>query len=91
MSNGKGVIIHLRVGLIKKVLLYKMSHFPEPNHHNKNEIKVELELSNYVTKSDLKNPTVVDTSTFAKKIDLASLKSTADKLDIGKLETTLLI
>ena len=43
-------------------------------------------MSNYATKSDLKNATGVDTSKFAKKIDLASLKSNVDKLDIDKLK-----
>ena len=47
-------------------------------------MKSELSLSNYATKSDLKNSTVVDTSDFAKKSYLASLKSTVDGLDIGK-------
>ena len=42
-------------------------------------------MSNYATKSDLKNATVVDTSQFAKKYDLYNLKSEIDKLDIGKL------
>ena len=51
-------------------------------------MKVELDLSNYATKADLKNATGVDTFEFAKKVDLASLKSEIDKLDIGKLETT---
>ena len=51
-------------------------------------VKVELDLSNYATKADLKNATGVDTFEFAKKVDLASLKSEIDKLDIGKLETT---
>ena len=37
------------------------------------------------TKADLKNATGVDTSTFAKKVDLANLKSDVDKLDIDKL------
>ena len=49
-------------------------------------MKVELELSNYATKADLKNATGVDTSKFAKKIDLASLKSNVDKVDIDKLK-----
>ena len=35
-------------------------------------VKVELDLSNYATKADLKNATGVDTSKFAKKADLAS-------------------
>ena len=51
-------------------------------------VKVELDLSNYATKAVLKNATGVDTFEFAKKVDLASLKSEIDKLDIGKLETT---
>ena len=38
------------------------------------EVKVELDLSNYVTKANLKNATSVDSSKFAKKIDLANLK-----------------
>ena len=42
-------------------------------------------MSNYATKADLKNATGVDKSKFAKKIDLASLKSDVDKLDIVKL------
>ena len=49
-------------------------------------VKAELDLSNYATKANLKNATVVDTSKFAKKVDLAILKSEIDKLD--KLETT---
>ena len=47
-------------------------------------MKVELDLSIYVTKSDLENATGVDTSDFLKKFDLASLKSDVDKLDINK-------
>ena len=53
------------------------------------KLKVELDLSNYVTKEDLKNVTGVDTLKFAKKVDLRSLKSEVDKLDISKLENTL--
>ena len=49
-------------------------------------MKVELDLSNYATKTDLKNVTGVDTSKFAKKIDLNNLKSDLDKLDIDKLK-----
>ena len=48
--------------------------------------KVELDLSYYVTKADLKSATGVDTSKFAKKVDLANLKSDLDKLDIDKLK-----
>ena len=49
-------------------------------------MKIELNVSKYATKSDLKNATGVDTSKFAKKVDLASLKSFIDKLDIDKLK-----
>ena len=46
-------------------------------------MKVELDLSNYATKIDLKNAAGVDTLEFAKKADLANLKS--EKLDIRYL------
>ena len=46
---------------------------------------MQLDLSNYVTKADFKNPTGIDASSFVKKVDLASLKSNVDKLDIDKL------
>ena len=49
-------------------------------------VKVELYLYYYATKADLKNATGVDTLKFAKNVDLASLKSEIDKLDIDKLE-----
>ena len=44
-----------------------MSYFTEPYSHNKNKIKTELDLSTDATKSDLRNITDIDTSTFAKK------------------------
>ena len=50
-------------------------------------MKVELDLSNYETKSDLKNATGVDKSKFAKKVNLASLKSNVDKFDIDELKS----
>ena len=74
MSNGKAIIIHLIVGLTKKISLYKMSYFSEPYARRKNRIKVKLDLSNYATKSDLENAAGVDSSDFANKVDLASLK-----------------
>ena len=49
-------------------------------------VKVELDLSNYVTKADLKHAKGVNTSKFAKKVDLVSLISNVDKLDIDKLK-----
>ena len=51
------------------------------------DIKVELDLSNYATKTDLKNVTHVHVSSFASKTNLASLKTEVDKIDAGKLKT----
>ena len=59
-------------------------YFPEPQSLE-GRVKVELYLSNYATKVDLKNVTDVDTSKFAKKFGLANLKSDVDKLYIDKL------
>ena len=41
--------------------------------------------TNYATKTDIKNTSHVDTSNFALKTNLASLKTEVNKLDIGKL------
>ena len=60
-------------------------YFPEPKSSG-GKVKVELDLSNYATKADLKNVTDVDTSDFVKKVDLANLKSNVNKLDIDKLK-----
>ena len=60
-------------------------YFPEPNSSG-GRANVELDLSNYATKADLKNATGVAKSKFAKKVHLANLKSDVDKLDIDKLK-----
>ena len=60
-------------------------YFPEPKSSGGRR-KVELDLSNYATKEDLKDATGVHTSKFAKNVDLANLKSDVDKLDIDKLK-----
>ena len=48
-------------------------------------IKVKSNLINYATKTDIKNISHVDTSSFALKTNLANLKTEVDKLDIDKL------
>ena len=48
-------------------------------------ISIKVDLSNYATKTDLKNVTHVDTSSFALKTNLANLKTEVDKLDTDKL------
>ena len=70
----------------KKYMIYKVSYFRELHTRSKSKINVELELSNYATKSDLKNETCVDTSNDAEKSALARLKSDLDQLDIDQLE-----
>ena len=59
-------------------------YFPKPKSLGRN-VKVELDLPNYVTKADFKNETGFDTSDFAEKTDLANLKSYVDELDIDRL------
>ena len=61
-------------------------YFPKPfNSHFGDSIKVKTDLSNYATKTDIKNISHVDTSSFALKTNLSSLKTEVDKLDIDKL------
>ena len=51
------------------------------------DISVKVDLSNYVIKTDLKNVSHVDVSSFALKSNLASLKTEVDKIDADKLKT----
>ena len=60
-------------------------YFPEPESSG-GRVKVKLDLSNYARKANLKNAVGVDTSRFAKKFDLANIKSNLDKLDSDKLK-----
>ena len=62
-----------------------MSQYFHPYRSSGRNNKVELDLSSYATKTDLKNVTHVDVSSFASKANLASLKTEIDKLDIDKL------
>ena len=60
-------------------------YFPKPFRSFGGNINVKVDLSNYATKTYLKVMTHVDTSSFALKTNLASLKTEDDKLDIDKL------
>ena len=60
-------------------------YFPKPFRSFEGNINVKVDLSNYATKTDLKNVTHIDTSIFALKTNLASSKTEVDKLVIGKL------
>ena len=70
-----------------KRLYYKMSTYYPQYKSSSNNIKVELDLTNYATKTDLKNITHVDVSSFASKTNLAALKTEVDKIDADKLKT----
>ena len=60
-------------------------YFPKPFRSFGGNINVKVDLSNYATKADIKNISHVDTSSFALKTNLASLKTKVAKLDIDKL------
>ena len=81
------MIVHLIVGLIKKTL-YKMSkYFPKSPRSYGENISVSVDLSNYATKTDIKNITHIDTSGFALKTNLANLKTEVNEIDTDKLRT----
>ena len=61
-------------------------YFP-PENNSGEKIKVELNLTNYATKDDVKNITHVDVSSYALKTNLAALKTEVDNIDIEKLKT----
>ena len=62
-----------------------IQYFPKPYEPFGGDINVKVDLSNYTTKADIKNISHIDTSNFALKTNLASLKTEFDKLDIDKL------
>ena len=63
-----------------------MSYYP-PYKSSSNNFKVELDLTNYATKTDLRNITHTDVSSFASKTNSAALKTEVDKIDVDKLKT----
>ena len=60
-------------------------YFPKPYELLGGDINVRVDLSNYATKTDMKNISHVDTSSFASKSNLTGLKIEVDKLDVDKL------
>ena len=65
-----------------------MTTYYPPYKRFSNNVKVELDLTNYATKTDFKNITHVDVSNYASKTNLAALKTEVDKRDVDKLKTT---
>ena len=65
-----------------------MSYYP-PYKSSSNNVKVEngFAKTNYATKTDIKNITHVDVSSFASNTNLAALKTEVDKIDVDKIKT----
>ena len=70
---------------------YKRSHiemsqyFPKSLRSFGRNVNVKVDLSNYATKTDIKDISHGDTSSFGLKTNLANLKTEVDNLDIDKL------
>ena len=64
-----------------------IKYFPRRYKRFNRDINAKVDLSNYVTKTELKNISHVDVSSFALKSNLASLKTEVDKIDADKLKT----
>ena len=60
-------------------------YFSKPYEPFGRDINVRVDLSNYAAKTDIKNISHIDTSSFASKSNLASLQTKVDKLDIDRL------
>ena len=60
-------------------------YFPKPYEPFGGDINVKVDMSNYAKKADIKNISHIDTSRFALKSNLGSLKTDVDKLHIDKL------
>ena len=50
------------------------------------DVNIKVYLSNYATKTNLKEGTGIDTSNFGLKSNLASLKTEVDKIDVHILK-----
>ena len=61
-------------------------YFPKPYEPFGGDIDVKVDLSNYGTKTDLRNVSHIDVRSFALKSNLANLKTEVDKIDADKLK-----
>ena len=85
-SNGKAMMIHLIVGLIKKTLHKMTQYFPKPYKPFKGDISVKVDLSSFATKADLKEQQELIHLKLAAKSDLANLKADIDQIDVDQLK-----
>ena len=63
-----------------------MTTYYPPYKSSGQSFKGELDLTNYATKTDLKNITHVDVNSYASKTNLSALKTEVDKIDVDKLK-----
>ena len=80
------MIILLIAGLIKMTLYKMIQYFPKPYESFGGDINVKTDLSNYAIKDDIKNSTLINTSSVTLKTNVTNLKTKVDKLDIDKLK-----
>ena len=81
----KGYVNSYNSWIDKKDLILMSQYFPKPYQAFGGDINFKVDLSNYATKTNLKNISHVGVSSFALKSNLASLMTEVDKLDIDKL------
>ena len=86
MFNRKAMIIHLIVELIKKAMYKMIQYFPKPYDLIDKNVKIELDLSNYATKADIKRVIRIDTSNLPLKSNSAKLKAEPDKINVHKIK-----
>ena len=84
---GSVMIVHLVAGLIKTtyeisaIASYKnKEYFPKRHEPFAVDINVKVDLSNYETKTDIKNISHINTSNFTLKLNWASLKTEVHKI-----------
>ena len=80
----------LNYNIIKQSLVhknYKMSTYYPPYKSSSCNVKVELDLTNYATETDLKTMAHTDVCSFAGRTNLAALKTEVEKIDVDKSKT----
>ena len=75
INTAKGNDNSFNSSIDEKDIVYISECFPKC----KANVKIGLDLSNYLTKENFKNATDVDTSKFPRKVNLTNLKSESDK------------
>ena len=79
MCSREIIIVLFNSRIDKQYIALQNELLPDPYSYGRNKGKVELDLSNYAAKFDLKGATGNDTSQFAEKVDLTKLISGIDK------------